>query len=126
MQLRVLQADDARLRIYNDRQKKDEDGENSYLQIYEWRHHANIARAACTFLNLPSEIFMLTLLVQLGYEPRMEKTLYLLKYCVNEAKDNIPDVVREYFKCIKQNLVCKRKLFGSLLFLYAHRQITFR
>ena len=47
-------------------------------------------------------------LVQVGYELKMKILLYLLKYRAKEAKDNIPDVVREYLKRIKYNLVCNR------------------
>ena len=47
-------------------------------------------------------------LVQVGYELKMKFLLYLLKYRANEVKDNIPDVVREYLKRIKYNLVCNR------------------
>ena len=37
-------------------------------------------------------------LVQVGYELKMKILLYLLKNRANEAKDNIPGVVREYLK----------------------------
>ena len=45
--------------------------------------------------------------------------LYLLKHCANKGKDNLPDIVRQFLKCIKEiSILCNRFLVGSSLYMY--------
>ena len=53
------------------------------------------------------------------YQLMKQFLLYLLKHCANEGKDNLLDIVRQFFKCIKQiSILCNRFLVGSSLYMY--------
>ena len=57
----------------------------------------------CTVLGLPRKIFVLITYIACAQWLRVVEVvlLYMLKYRVNAAKDNIFDIVQEYHKRIK-------------------------